>query len=340
MKLSLATAFLFISLCGASIGYASEEVAGVIARHPSPSPTGTEVVFEADFDGPLNLWVVGINGQNLRKLTTNPGVDEEAAWSPDGKTIAFASTKADATDIWSIQPDGSHLTQLTSNSLNNRQPAWSPDAKQIAFVSDRGGTNDIWIMNADGSSQMRLTNLPGEEDHPSFSPDGTQIVFSETIKDIATLRIVNVDGSDLQSLTTDSSNDWNPSWSIRGILFSSNRGGSEHWKIWLIQPDGSGLTLVGDTIGLDPVWLPDGRILFSDELSGLPIDLVHAAITVLDPVSGGKQPVTSLASHRLLSLSPVQLWAGLKNSDDIGTQFDLRADVYKNGSPVALGQIL
>jgi hypothetical protein len=41
-----------------------------------------------------------------------------------------------------------------------------------------------------------------------------------------------------------------------------------------------------------------------------------------------------------LSLGPAKLWIGLKNSDDQGTNFDLRAEVYRNGSLVAAGQTL
>jgi hypothetical protein len=38
-----------------------------------------------------------------------------------------------------------------------------------------------------------------------------------------------------------------------------------------------------------------------------------------------------------LALSPAQLWIGLKNGDDQGTQFDLRVELLKNGTPVADG---
>jgi hypothetical protein len=44
--------------------------------------------------------------------------------------------------------------------------------------------------------------------------------------------------------------------------------------------------------------------------------------------------------NTLTSLSPATLWIGLKNSDDQGTQFDLRVEVSKNGTPVASGQTL
>jgi hypothetical protein len=39
-------------------------------------------------------------------------------------------------------------------------------------------------------------------------------------------------------------------------------------------------------------------------------------------------------------LSPVQEWIGLKNSDDVGTNFDLKAEVYKNTTLIGSGETL
>lgn len=41
----------------------------------------------------------------------------------------------------------------------------------------------------------------------------------------------------------------------------------------------------------------------------------------------------------LTSLSPAKMWIGLKNSDDVGTKFDLLAEVLRNGSVVGSGQL-
>jgi len=46
----------------------------------------------------------------------------------------------------------------------------------------------------------------------------------------------------------------------------------------------------------------------------------------------------SFSSGELDSLSPLHAWLGLKNSDDQGTRFDLRAEVLKNGTLVASGE--
>jgi hypothetical protein len=42
--------------------------------------------------------------------------------------------------------------------------------------------------------------------------------------------------------------------------------------------------------------------------------------------------------RELSTLGPVHVWLGLKNSDDQGTKFDLRAELYKNNTLVAAGE--
>ena len=38
------------------------------------------------------------------------------------------------------------------------------------------------------------------------------------------------------------------------------------------------------------------------------------------------------------TLNPVEMWVGLKSSDDVGTRFDLLAEVFKNGSVIGSGE--
>jgi N-acetylneuraminic acid mutarotase len=47
---------------------------------------------------------------------------------------------------------------------------------------------------------------------------------------------------------------------------------------------------------------------------------------------------SSLTSGSLTALGDVQLWLGLRNSDDIGTNFDLRVEAYENGTLFATGE--
>lgn len=43
-------------------------------------------------------------------------------------------------------------------------------------------------------------------------------------------------------------------------------------------------------------------------------------------------------AQSLPALSDLHIWLGLKNSDDQGTRFDLRAEIYKNGILIATGE--
>jgi hypothetical protein len=43
--------------------------------------------------------------------------------------------------------------------------------------------------------------------------------------------------------------------------------------------------------------------------------------------------------NQLTALGPAQLWLGLKNSDDVGAKFDLRAEVLRNGVVIGSGQL-
>lgn len=49
--------------------------------------------------------------------------------------------------------------------------------------------------------------------------------------------------------------------------------------------------------------------------------------------------VVSDFPQELTALGPAQIWLGLKNSDDVGTKFDLLAEVLRNGAVIGSGQV-
>jgi len=67
------------------------------------------------------------------------------------------------------------------------------------------------------------------------------------------------------------------------------------------------------------------KIRITDSLSGIEVDHLQYG-----RASGGPD-------EELTALAPAILWVGLKNSDDQGTRFDLRAEVYINGTIVSDG---
>lgn len=284
---SLVTTFAVLSSA-----YASNSPNGVTSEDPSLSPSGTEVVLSANFDGPQRIWIVGIDGNGLRKIskTVISTIENQPTWSPDGRRIAYVSTNGQGSEIWVMQADGTYATKLTASTGNFSHPAWSPDGKKIAFVS-----KGIWIMNADGSNPQKIVASSGGENYPSFSPLGDKIAFSKSTGETSTLMTANTDGSGVRSLTTGNFSDWEPHWGPNGIVFSSNRDStSEHWKIFAIQPDGTGLRRLANTPGLSPRWMRDGRILFVNEMMN---SKALSAVSILNPSNGGIQILVDVQGY-------------------------------------------
>ena len=114
------------------------------------------------------IYVIDVDGSNLRRLTFQGSYNASPRWSPRGEKIVFMC-RLGGNQICLINPDGSGLQQLTSAG-NNEEPTWSPDGRHIAFTSTRTGQREVFVMHADGSDQRRVTNNGRENYLPDWSP--------------------------------------------------------------------------------------------------------------------------------------------------------------------------
>lgn len=102
------------------------------------SPDGDSIVFvlrTTDLEankGRTDLWLVGVNGKNLRQLTTHPDADMNPRWTPDGKSILFISTRSGSAQVWRISVAGGEAEQITKLPFDVGCLVVSPDGKQIA----------------------------------------------------------------------------------------------------------------------------------------------------------------------------------------------------------------
>ncbi|RJQ39928.1 MAG: DUF5050 domain-containing protein [Dehalococcoidia bacterium] len=199
-----------------------------------------------------------INDDGTRKVSLTDLRAYEPAWSPNGSKIAFQSWENDLPEIYMMDADGSNLVRLTDNSAYDDYPAWSPDGSKIVFVSDRDGNNEIYVMNADGSNQRRLTNSPESDTFPVWSPDGTKILF-QSDRSGRGIYVMNSDGTSVSKLTANSYSTNHPSWSSDGskIAFHGFRD-SDEAEIYIMNRDGSNIIRLTNNTTNDysPYWMP------------------------------------------------------------------------------------
>jgi dipeptidyl aminopeptidase/acylaminoacyl peptidase len=109
---------------------------------PKVSPDGTRVVFTVSvLDLPANkrrndLYLVGTDGKDLRKLTSNDASDTSPQWSPDGRSIYFLSTRSGSSQVWKLSMDGGEAIPVTRLPLDVGGFLLSPIGAKIAVTLD------------------------------------------------------------------------------------------------------------------------------------------------------------------------------------------------------------
>jgi len=128
---------------GKKIVFASYFIESSEEKVPSSDPTDLKRSIPKEVEGynvVSQIYVMDVDGKNLRQLTNVKAINSNPSFSPDGKKIVFDS---------------------------NRNPKGVGE-----------GNSGIYIMDADGKNQIRLTGDEYISMEPVFTPDGKRIIFS------------------------------------------------------------------------------------------------------------------------------------------------------------------
>jgi TolB protein len=225
------------------------------ARSPAFSPDGRRLAFESGHEAFSNVYVVGVDGEGLTRVTDAPEGDFEPTWSPDGGWLAFVSSREGDPEIFRVRPDGTGLERLTAFHQEDTGPLYSPVKEQVAFLSDRGGHDALYVMNAHGAAQRRV-GPPGVAREPTWSPDGTRlaVVVRQATRQTRIAIVDAATGASTFITPGDAVNDM-PTWSPDGrhLAFVSDRQDGRP-QLYLVRADGSGTTPLLADPGAD--WLP------------------------------------------------------------------------------------
>ena len=139
------------------------------------------LVFTSDRDGNPEIYFGDVRATAVRRLTTHPAPDGEAALHPRGDRIAFVSMRSGTPRLWTMDTLGGSLEALATGSATfypERAPTWSPQGDRIAFTSARTGTSQVFVVDATGGLAVQLTSEAGGAFDPSWSPSGGHIVYA------------------------------------------------------------------------------------------------------------------------------------------------------------------
>lgn len=180
---------------------------------PAFSPDGQKLALTlSGTNGNLDIYVLDLATQALTRITDDPAIDTEAAWSPDGQYIYFTSDRGGAPQIYRAEVrERAPARRVTFGTAYAARPRVSPDGTQLAFVVQEGGGFRVAVHDL-ASGQTRTVSRGGLDESPSFAPNGAQLIYARSERGQGSLAMVSVDGQVTQQLRSDSGDVREPVW--------------------------------------------------------------------------------------------------------------------------------
>ncbi|MBI5881439.1 PD40 domain-containing protein [archaeon] len=155
--------------------------------YPAWSPDSKSIAFLSKRDKDLDIYVMGSDGSDARKLYDSGDNDADIDWA--GDKIVFTS----GSSIWAMAADGTQPKKITNPSsagkwgkanlpIGDYDPRLSPDGGKVVFErlenpDTTHGSYNMFIVNSDGTGETRLTSNGYSQGLASWSHSGDKLVY-------------------------------------------------------------------------------------------------------------------------------------------------------------------
>ena len=225
MRLPLLTAAAFLAACCA---FAQP----LLLQKPAVSQSRIAFSYGGD------LWLVGRDGGEARRLTAGVGVESDPQFSPDGAFIAFSGEYDGNRDVYVVPAEGGEPRRLTYHPDPDTVIGWTPDGKRILFRSTRASYSRfsrLFTVAVEGGGLPDELPLPMAEEG-AYSPDGKSFAYVSLPHAFdawkryrggrtSAIWIADLADSHIEKVPRENSNDFGPMWVKDRIYFLSDRNG-------------------------------------------------------------------------------------------------------------------
>ncbi|WP_223584034.1 S41 family peptidase [Sphingobacterium sp. GVS05A] len=206
----------------------------LLLRNPSISANNIAFVYGGD------IWIADKNGANPKRLTTNPGVEQNPMFSPDGKKVAFTGNYDGNTDVYVLPIEGGEPKRITYHPSSDVLRGWLNN-DEVFYTTSRDFTYALsprlYSSNIQRPGMDRALLMP-EANQGSPSADGRYWAYIKntdpTERDrvafkryrgggTPTIWIFDTKTKEIEAIPQVKSNDVKPLWLGGKVYFLSDR---------------------------------------------------------------------------------------------------------------------
>jgi TolB protein len=236
-----------------------------------PGVFGSQIAFSSKVGRFKELFVMDMDGSNLRQLTEERGLAISASWHPREAKLIYTSYQTKVPNLFEVDVVSRRTRQITKTNTLEVGAEYGQDGSTVLTSQSRGRDSGIVLLSGQGQLVRRLTSVPGAIDvSPTWSPDYARVAFVSNRAGGPQIYVMNSDGSGVRRISFVASNYCtDPAWSPRGdrVAFVCRADGG--FNIFSARPDGSDpLQITSYGNNEDPAWSPDGRYLVFSSTMG------------------------------------------------------------------------
>ncbi len=146
-----------------------------LVRNPAVSDQAIVFVYAND------LWTMGRDGGEARRLTTSQGIETGPYFSPDGQSIAFTGNYTGNSEVYVVSAAGGEPRRLTWHPGFDRAAGWTSDGKRVLIASNRASAPvsflQLWTVPADGGLPEWLPIRSAVQ--ASYSANGKLLAYED-----------------------------------------------------------------------------------------------------------------------------------------------------------------